>query len=126
MIDYNTLQDAVNIILDRILTPVLYMYDEEVLEFICFTDSNISEDEIRSTEESLLKTLGVSAEIIDIRNFDECDRVDITTGAVLVYAEDDIIKTLFEAAMSADRERMLVLKRETLKRKNETGTYYIS
>lgn len=126
MIDYNTLQDAVDIILDRILTPVLYMYDEEVLEFICFTDSNISEDEIRSTEETLLTTLGVSAEIIDIRNFDESDRVDITTGAVLVYAEDDMIKTLFEAAMSADRERMLGLKRETLKRKTETGTYYIS
>ena len=126
MIDDNTLHEAIDIILDRILTPVLYMYADEVLEFICFTDNNISEEAFRKTEEALLFNLGITAEIIDIRSFDENDRVEITNTATLLYAEDDIVKMLFEAAMSADRERMLGFKRETLARKNETGTYYIN
>ena len=126
MIDNDTLQEVVNIILDRILTPVLYMYADEVLEFICFADNNISDEEFRATEEALLFNLGITAEIIDIRSFDENDRVEITNTATLLYAEDDIFKMLFEAAMSADKERMLGFKRETLTRKNETGTYYIN
>lgn len=126
MIDDNTLQEAIDIILDRILTPVLYMYADEVLEFICFADNNISDEDFRETEEALLFNLGITAEIIDIRSFDENDRVEITNTATLLYAEDDLVKMLFEAAMSADKERMIGFKRETLTRKNETGTYYIN
>ncbi len=126
MIDETTLNDAVNIILDRILTPVLYMYEDEALEFICFADINTPEEDFRDTEESLFINLGVKAEIIDIRSFDESDRVEITNTAELLYSENDIVKLLFETAMTADKERMMNFKRDTLKRRNETGTYYIN
>lgn len=126
MIDENTLRDAADIILDRILTPVLYMYDEEVLEFILFTGTDVSDDVFRDAEQALMTELGLCAEIIDIRNFDVNDRVEITASAELIYAEDEIVKTLFESAMSADRDRMLGIKDAALARKQETGTYYIS
>ena len=38
-IDSETLIMATTIILDKILTPVLYLYSDEALEFICFADS---------------------------------------------------------------------------------------
>lgn len=126
MIDETTLTDAVNIILDRILTPVLYMYEDEALEFICFPDINTAEEDFRDTEEALFLNLGIKAEIIDIRSFDESDRVEITNTAELLYSENDIVKLLFETAMTADKERMMGFKRETIKRRNETGTYYIN
>ena len=126
MIDENTLTEAVNIILDRILTPVLYMYEDEALGFICFTDSNIADDDLRDAEAVLSETLGINAEIIDIRNFDEADRVEITNTAELLYAENDMVKLLFETAMAADKERMMKAKRDTVTRKKETGTFYMN
>ncbi len=126
MIDNDILTDAVDIILDRILTPVLYMYEDEVIEFICFPDSNITDEDFAETESALLQNLGITAEIIDIRNFDESDRVEITNTATLLYAEDDLVKIIFETAMNADKERLMLSKHETLLRKNETGTYYIN
>ena len=126
MIDEITLNDAVNIILDRILTPVLYMYEDEALEFICFADVNTPEEDFRDTEEALFLNLGIKAEIIDIRSFDESDRVEITNTAELLYSENDVVKLLFETAMTADKGRMINFKRDTLKRRNETGTYYIN
>ncbi len=126
MIDNETLNEAVNIILDRILTPVLYMYEDEALEFICFPDSNITEEDFANTEAALYTNLGINAEIVDIRSFDETDRVEITNSACLLYAENDLVKMLFETAMNVDKERMIAFKSETLLRKNETGTYYIN
>lgn len=126
MIDTKTLNDAVNIILDRILTPVLYMYEDEAFEFICFCDSNTSEECFEDTEKALLINLGINAEVIDIRSFDETDRVEITNSAQLVYAENEFVKMMFETAMAADKEHMMAYKRNTLTRKSETGTYYIN
>lgn len=126
MIDNETLSEAVNIILDRILTPVLYMYADEAIEFICFPDANTTDEEFAETEYALLKNLGINAEIIDIRSFDEADRVEITNTATLLYAENDLVKMVFETAMNADKERLMLSKHETLSRKNETGTYYIN
>ena len=126
MIDKITLNEAVNIILDRILTPVLYMYEDEALEFICFADVNTPEEDFHDAEKVLFQALGINAEIIDIRSFDETDRVEITENAELLYSENDMVKLLFEAAMSADKERSMNFKRDVLKRRGETGTYYIN
>ncbi len=126
MIDENLLSDAISIILDRILTPVLYMYEDEVLEFICFPDSNISDKEIADTEAALFTNLGIFAEIVDIRTFDENDRVEITETAQLLYTENDFVKMMFETAMQVDRERVNLSKRTSIQRMEETGTYYIN
>ena len=126
MIDNAILDEAVNIILDRILTPILYMYEDEAIEFICFSDSNTPEEDFEDTERALFINLGIKAEIIDIRSFDEADRLEITNSAHLLYAENDLIKIMFEVATSADVENMKTFKRDTLARKNETGTYYMN
>lgn len=125
-IDSETLIQAITIILDRILTPVLYLYSDEALEFICFSDIKTGEEDFRDTEAVLYRTLGINAEIIDIREFDEHDRVEITNSAQLLYAENDIVKMLFESAMVADKKRIMNIKSDTIARKAETGTYYTS
>lgn len=126
MIDNEILISAVEIILDKILTPVLYMYSDEVVEFICFSDSKTAEEDFRRAEDALYKNLGISAEIIDIRAFDETERVEITRHASLLYAESELVRLLFESAMAADKERMMNFKHETISRKDETGSYYTS
>lgn len=126
MTDENILQDSVEIILDRILTPIIYLYADEVFEFICFPNSNISDEDFKEAEESLYLNLGIKAEIIDIRNFTESERLEITKSAQLLYAEDEIIKMLFETATAADNERSIKYKKELLLRKKDTGSYYIN
>ncbi len=124
MITEETLVEAAAIILERILTPVLYLYQEEALEFICFPDANTEEEDFLETQAALYLNLGINAEIVDIRAFDAPDRVTITKTAQLVYAESEFIQTMFEMAMQTDEAKLELGKLETLDRKNETGTYF--
>lgn len=126
MINDETVDKAVEIILDRILSPVIYMYADEAIEFICFADGNTQEQDFLDAEAALMINLGISAEIIDIRSFDEADRVEITQTAELVYAQSDLMKTLFESAMAADKERVITEKTKIIDRKADTGSYYLS
>ena len=126
MINDETVDKAVEIILDRILSPVIYMYADEAIEFICFADGNTQEQDFLDAEAALMINLGISAEIIDIRSFDEADRVEITQTAELVYAQSELMKTLFESAMAADKERVITEKTKIIDRKADTGSYYLS
>lgn len=126
MINDEIITEAVGIILDKILTPVIYMYADEAIEFICFADGKTEEQAFLDAESALMIDLGINAEIIDIRSFDEADRVEVTQTAELVYAESELIKTLFESAMAADKERLIMRKNEVIDRKSDTGTYYLS
>lgn len=126
MINDEIINEAVEIILDRILTPVIYMYADEAIEFICFADGNTEEEDFLETEAALMTNLGINAEIIDIRSFDETDRVEVTETAELVYAQSDLMKTLFESAMAADKERFVTEVNNVIDRKSDTGSYYLS
>lgn len=124
MLDEQIILDAVDIILEHILTPVLYMYEDEAVEFICFPDGNIPEEDINETECELASRLNLTAEIVDIRSFDEADRVEITKSARLLYSENEFVKLMFETAMAADKERLMCDKREIISRNADTGTFY--
>lgn len=124
MIDEKILEDAVDIILERILTPVIYLYCDEALEFICFTDTNTRDDDFMDTQAALFLNLGITAEVLDIRTFDEADRVEITKNGQLLYAENEAVQSMFEMAMLADQARILADKKTSITRKTETGTYF--
>ena len=126
MTDEEKLVSAVDIILERILTPIVYVYAEEVYEFIVFSDTNTSEDVFRLTEEMIYFNLGINVEILDLRDFDENDRAAIASYAHVAYAENEFMQALFQTAINADSERVSELKRLAIKRKNDTGTYYIN
>lgn len=124
MLDEKTILEAVEIITDRLLTPVLYMYEDEAVEFICFCDGKTEMEDIRETEKSVYINLGIKVEIVDIREFEETDRVEIIKNAMLVYAVNDIVRMAFESAMVSDLEKQSLKKQELIKRNDETGTYY--
>ncbi len=126
MTDEEKLVSAVDIILEHILTPIVYVYAEEVYEFIVFSDTNTSEDVFRLTEEMIYFNLGINVEILDLRDFDENDRAAIASYAHVAYAENEFMQALFQTAINADSERVSELKRLAIKRKNDTGTYYIN
>lgn len=127
MINDELIQEAVDIITDKILTPVLYMYiDNEAFEFVCFADPNTDEAVFIEAETEIYEKLGIVAEIVDIRYFDESDRVQITQTAEPVYSANELCHMVFEKAMIVDEEHMMSLKREIIERKNDTGTYYIN
>ena len=126
MTEEEKLAEAVDIILENILTPIIYMYVDEVVEFIVFCDSETPADVFRRTEELIFFNLGLRVEITELREFDEGDRVDISQSAYIVYAENEFMPMLFETAMTSDIETIQLMKKELLKRKTDTGTYYMS
>lgn len=125
MTDDKTINNIIDIITDRILTPVLYMYKADNLEFICFCDGNMPISEFREVERDIINIIGVSVEIVDIREFEEAERLDIICNAELVYTANEIIKMAFERAMMADAQRLHKDSMETLERGKETGSYYM-
>lgn len=119
------LQTAVDIVTERILTPVLYMFIDEVIEFVCFCDSKTSDEDFRATELEIYNSLGLCCEIVDIRAFDANDRVEIVSNHRPVYTADDFVKIIFENAMYNDLHMMEEEKRIMLERLNETGSAFI-
>lgn len=117
---------AIDIITERILTPVLYMFiDDEAVEFVCFCDSKTCEEDFRATELEIYNAVGICCEIVDIRAFDENDRVEIISNHQPVYSADDFVRLIFENAMYNDLHRAEEEKRTMIERKRETGSAYI-
>ncbi|MGN0162127.1 MAG: hypothetical protein ACI4EA_00915 [Candidatus Ornithomonoglobus sp.] len=126
MINETELKTAVDIITERILTPVLYMYEEEVTEFICFSDSNAPQEDFDEAERVVFETLGLQCEIVDIREFPESDRLEIATTARAVYTADPFVQMLFENAMYADVQRIIDERSSIIQRKSDTQSYYLN
>ena len=126
--NYNDrIEKAVEIILENILTPILFMYEDEIIEFIVFSDSRaIRDDVFRRTEAEIYFNLGLNVEITDIREFANSDRTDIMTNAELLFSESDEMLSAFEAALFEDMEMQALDKIRAINRKNETGTYYVN
>lgn len=116
-----------DIILNKILTPVIYMTEfEEVYEFVCFCDRTILMNEIYKTEKKLSAVLGKTAVIIDIRELPEAERVEIVKESQIIYYEDEIIKQLFEISMFEDFKIFMDKRNSTLDRIKNDGTPYLS
>ena len=93
----DTMETAVKLFRKRILTPVLYIMEyTDKVEFICFCDKNIKMNVLYSACQDLTDILGIPAEIIDIREFSEADRVEVLKSAMLVFSEDAFIERIFE------------------------------
>ena len=120
------METAVKCFKERILTPILYMLEyEDKVDFICFCDQNIKLKELNEVSGKLTDILGVPAEVIDIREFSESDRIEILKNAKLVYAEDPIIEQVFVASMAEDFNNSINKKREMLNRYMSTGSIYL-
>lgn len=126
MINETELKTAVEIITEKILTPVLYMYEEEVTEFICFSDSNTSQEDFDDAERAVFDVLGLQCEIVDIREFPETDRLEISNTARAVYTADPLVQMLFESAMYADVQRVIDENHSMIQRKADTQSYYLN
>lgn len=123
---YENISKAVRIVKDSVLTPVIYMSEQEdLVEFICFCDGNITTEALCEAEKKIEKALEINAEIIDIRDFSVADRLDIISRCELVYSEHQFLEKVFESAMITDYQRMISEKHSALNRVKECGTFYV-
>jgi hypothetical protein len=117
---------AIHLLREKILTPILYMIEySDRINFICFCDKNIKMEELYNTSSELTNILGIPAEIMDIREFSEADRLDILKNAKLVYSEDPIIEQIFIASMAEDYRNSVMEKLSMIDRYKQTGSYYL-
>lgn len=123
---YELIFKAVEIIKTKVLTPVIYMSEyEDRIEFICFCDGKITIQDLYETEQEIKGILGKDAEIIDIREFSEAERLDIIEQYELVHSENPLIEKIFTASMLTDYQNLMDEKRNLLNRQQECGTYYV-
>lgn len=125
MLEDDRVEDMVKLITERILTPVLYMYCDEIVEFVCFCDTNMPIEVLHDTEREIFEKFGIEAELVDIREFEDADRWEIVSNAEPVYRANELVGALFEGAMYADMEKSESIRGEVVERMNETGTYYL-
>ncbi len=126
MIDDKIKDEIVSIFNERILSPVLYMteYDDAV-DLICFLDRNIDEKDISGAERAMYAAVGKPFEIVDIREFDEADRIEIIRSAELLYSEDGLIEMIFEQSMLEDFEIMMKEREEAHIRYEDSRSPYV-
>ena len=126
MIEFNKLLQAVRMIENSIITPVIYLNETEFkAEFICFSSEEVTEDDLFRVGESVSRILEKPAEVVDIMEYNANDRMDIITNAELVYSDDPIVEQMFTMSMAEEHRRLYEQKQNILRRKNESGSYYL-
>lgn len=116
----------IKIFKEKILTPILYMVQyDDIVDLVCFCDRSITMQTIYDTANEIQKQIDKQVEIIDIREFDEADRIEIMKNAQLLYSEDPIIERIFEESMLEDFRIMLNQREETMSRYIENSTPYL-
>lgn len=116
----------IKIFKEKILTPILYMVQyDDIVDLVCFCDRSITMQTIYDTANEIQKQIDKQVEIIDIREFDEADRIEIMKNAQLLYSEDPIIERIFEESMIEDFRIMLNQREETMSRYIENSTPYL-
>lgn len=119
-------QKMAKIISQNILTPVIYMLEnDDVVDFICFCDRNITLQEIYNVEQIIKTETGKTAEIIDIREFGESERLEVINHATLIHSEHPMIEKIFTQSMLEDFKIAMEERQDVLERKKETGTCYL-
>ena len=120
------LSNVTKIITSNVLTPVIYFIEnDDTLEFICFCDRHITMQEIYNTEQLIKAETGQTAEIIDIREFSESERLEVIHNAQLIHSEHPMIEYVFAQSMVEDYRVAMEQRRSMLDRHRETGTFYL-
>ena len=102
------INEAAKMLAENILTPVIYVCEQQDrVEFICFCDRSLDMEELAETEKLLADFLGCPAEIADIREFSESDRLDIIQSATLVHSHSPEVRQMFEMSVAADLQKAM-------------------
>lgn len=126
MIDINKIAQAVQMIENNILAPVVYMNETEYgIEFICFCCYDVTDDDLFDIGEKLTEILGVPAEVVDIMEYNINDRLDIVKNAELVYSEDSLMEQMLTMSIAEEHKQELEKMKGVLRRKSESGSYYL-
>lgn len=124
--DYSLKERSAEIINEHILTPVIYMLESDFqIEFVCFCDTNIEAEQFARTEEKLNNLFDVDAVIMDIREYDEMDRMEIIQNGELIYTAHPVFEQLFASSMAEDVRIKAIEKSELIKRYNASGSVYL-
>ncbi|MBQ8300723.1 MAG: hypothetical protein IJX57_01980 [Clostridia bacterium] len=114
------------IISKHVLTPVIYLIENgDVLDFICFCDKNITMQEIYSAQQQIKEETGKDAEIIDIREFGESERLEVINNATLIHSEHPLIEKVFAQSMMEDFKIAMEERNDVLARHKLSGTCYL-
>ncbi len=126
ILTHDMIDKAVKIITEHILTPIIYLLEsDDFLSFICFCDRHITMGEIYNAEKMLRDETGINAEIVDIREFSESERLDVVNQAVLIHTEHPMIEGVFTQSMIEDFKIAMQLRNDVLTRHREMGTVYL-
>ena len=121
-----SIDKAVSIITQKLLTPLLYKLEDEIsIRFIGFFDTNMDFSEITATEEAVSAYVDFPLEIIDIREFEISDILNIIETAELVYSMNPVMESFFGSAIANELEMYKQVKQSYVERKNTTGTLYV-
>lgn len=124
--DYKLIEKITGIITDRILTPIIYMLEDEAqVELVCFCDMNIEAEVFAETEKQLAKLLPKQVVLLDIREYNEYDRIQIISEGEIIYTANPVFEKLFAASMAEDAQRSMIEKNELLKRYSNSGNVYL-
>lgn len=124
--DYKLIEKVTGIITDRILTPIIYMLEDEAqVELVCFCDANIEAEVFAETEKQLEELLQKPVVLLDIREYNEYDRMEIISDGEIIYTANPIFVKMFAASMAEDAQRSIIEKTELLKRYSNSGSVYL-
>lgn len=126
MNDTEMTQRAAEMILQSLLTPVIYMAKiNSNICFVCFLNGQTPYKQISDLEQRLTKMFGISTVILDIREFSKRERLAVIQSAELIYCEDDNTESILKIYILSDIHEADEAKKDLIDRLNNCNTIYI-
>ncbi len=124
--EYKLKKEASDIITENILTPIIYMLEDEYqAEFVCFCDENILSEVFIRTEAQLKRLLNKTVVIFDIREYSPIDRMKIINDGEVIYTANPVFEKMIAASLMEDIQNNQIQKANLLKRYNSSGSVYL-
>lgn len=126
MISNETAQIIVDIFREHILSPVLYIYEEDYgIVLVGFFDKSVDDECIRQTENAIGRAVGKRVTVEDIRIYDELERIELIKEADISYAENRQLEDKFLDSLFAENMIYLSNKADLLRRYEDTNSFYL-
>ncbi|MCX7714990.1 MAG: hypothetical protein N2171_04615 [Clostridia bacterium] len=126
MINEENIKKAVCAISEKTFAQLIYMLEyEEGVNLIFVSNNLFDEKTIKNIEIEASGILECEVEVLDMREFDEADRIEIIRRANLIYCKNTLEKKIFEMETVAAYRELVEQRKSFMERKQECATFYL-
>lgn len=120
------LSKILDLIKERLDLPLIYLFEHNNRsDFIYVVEKELNNKIVTETEIEITELINHTISLIDIREFDTLDRMNIMKNSTMIYCKNPQVKNFMESAANVDVENLIKKRNTLINRKKECGVFFL-